>query len=107
MGKAAAEKAAAEKAAVEKAEADAVAAKAAEDAAIAAMKDPIQELFLASIQTYSQSGGLAEAGASVQAELQAELDKVARQYGGTGGDMTVFPEFTFKEPELDPINISQ
>jgi len=106
--KAAAEKAAAEKAAAEKAAAERAAAeKAAEEAAIANMKDPIQELFLTSIRAYTQSGGLEHADSNTQAELQSELERVARQFGGTGGDMTVFPEFTFTDPTLDPINISQ
>jgi len=106
--KAAAEKAAAEKAAAEKAAAEKAAAeKAAEEAAIANMKDPIQELFLTSIRAYTQSGGLEHADSNTQAELQSELERVARQFGGTGGDMTLFPEFTFTDPTLDPINISQ
>jgi len=103
--KAAAEKAAAEKAAAEKAAAEKAAAE--EAAAIANMKDPIQELFLVSIRAYEQSGGLEHADSTTQAELQSELERVARQFGGTGGDMTVFPEFTFTDPTLDPINISQ
>jgi hypothetical protein len=41
-----------------------------------------------------------------QAELQNELDRVAKQFG-VAGDATAFPEFTFKDPVLDPINISQ
>merc|ERR1712083_101223 len=102
--KAAVEKAAAEKAAAEKAAADA----AAEAAAIANMRDPIQELFLTSIRAYGSSGGLAAADAAAQDALQAELERVARQYGiAAGEDVTAFPKFEFKDEPVDPINISQ
>merc|ERR1712013_870074 len=113
--KAAAEKAAAEKAAAEKAAAEAKAAadakaaaeaKAAEEIAIRNMKDPIQELFLTSIRAYGSSGGLA-ADAATQAELQAELTRVAKQFGGAEGeDMSQFPSLSFEDPEVDPINIT-
>merc|ERR1711899_415618 len=96
--KAAAEKAAAEKAAAEKAEA----------AAIANMRDPIQELFLTSIRAYGTSGGLASADAAAQDALKAELERVARQYGiEAGEDVTAFPSFEFSDKPVDPINISQ
>jgi len=102
--KAAAEKAAAEKAAAEKAAADA----AAEAAAIANMRDPIQELFLTSIRAYGSSGGLGAADAAAQDDLKAELERVARQYGiAAGEDVTAFPKFEFKDEPVDPINISQ
>merc|ERR1712212_1127943 len=102
--KAAVEKAAAEKAAAEKAAADA----AAEAAAIANMRDPIQELFLTSIRAYGSSGGLAAADAAAQDALQAELERVARQYGiAAGEDVTAFPKFEFKDEPVDPISISQ
>merc|ERR1712059_230401 len=103
---AAAEKAAAEaKAAAEKAAAE---AKAAEEIAIRNMKDPIQELFLTSIKSYSGSGGLANADAASQADLVKELERVAKQYGGAEGvDMTQFPAVEFEEITVEPINISQ
>merc|ERR1711892_451524 len=102
--KAAAEKAAAEKAAAEKAAAD----KAAEEIAIRNMKDPIQELFLTAIRAYSGSGGIGSADAATQAELKHELERVAKQYGGAEGeDMTKFPELSFKDVTVDPINISE
>merc|ERR1711875_23310 len=114
--KAAAEKAAAEKAAADKAAAEAKAAadakaaaeaKAAEEIAIRNMKDPIQELFLTSIRAYGSSGGLAAADAATQAELQAELTRVAKQFGGAEGeDMSQFPSLSFEDPEVDPINIT-
>merc|ERR1711915_1076881 len=77
----AAAKAAAEKAAAEKAAEEAAAAEA-EAIAIANMKDPIQELFLTSIRAYGASGGLANADAATQAQLEAELARVAKQFGG-------------------------
>merc|ERR1711915_1129994 len=122
--KAAAEKAAAEKAAAEKAAKEAAAKKAAEEAAakaaaekaaaaeaeaiaIANMKDPIQELFLTSIRAYGASGGLANADAATQAQLEAELARVAKQFGGAEGeDMTQFPSLSFSDPDVDPINIT-
>merc|ERR1712013_933489 len=104
--KAAAEKAAGEKAAAEKAAAEAAAK--AEAAAIANMRDPIQELFLTSIRAYGSSGGLASADAAAQDALKAELERVARQYGiEAGEDVTAFPSFEFSDKPVDPINISQ
>ena len=46
----------------------------------------------------SASGGkLVDSNAAVEGQLQKELDKVARQYGGGPGvDMTKFPSLTFK-----------
>merc|ERR1712192_119535 len=92
--KAAAEKAAkAKKAAEEKAAAEAAAKAAAEKAAIANMRDPIQELFLTSIRAYGSSGGLAAGDAASQDALNAELERVARQYGiAAGEDVTAFPK---------------
>ena len=38
---------------------------------------------------------------------QAELDKVAKAYGGGPGiDMTAFPDLKFADLVVDPINIS-
>merc|ERR1711892_635455 len=107
--KAAAEKAAAEKVAAEKAAAEKAAAdKAAEEIAIRNMKDPIQELFLTAIRAYSGSGGIGSADAATQAELKHELERVAKQYGGAEGeDITKFPELSFKDVTVDPINISE
>merc|ERR1711915_789147 len=105
----AAAKAAAEKAAAEKAAKEAAAMKAAEAEAIAIanMKDPIQELFLTSIRAYGASGGLANADAATQAQLEAELARVAKQFGGAEGeDMTQFPSLSFSDPDVDPINIT-
>merc|ERR1712130_98356 len=100
------EEAAAKKKAEEEAEARRK-AKEAEDIAIANMRDPIQELFLVSIKEYSISGGMENADSSAKAELQAELNRVAKQYGGSDGeDMTEFPKFDFEEPAVDKIDVS-
>ena len=52
------------------------------------------------------SGGkLVDATPEIQRELDQEMEKLAKQYGGGKGvDMTKFPEFKFEEPKLDPIN---
>jgi len=48
---------------------------------------------------------LVDATPEIQKELAQELDKLAKNYGGgTGVDMTKFPEFKFEEPKIDPIN---
>merc|ERR1719220_3353439 len=119
-----AKKKAEEAAAKKKAEEDAAAKKKAEEAAaakkkteeaaaeaeaiaIANMKDPIQELFLTSIRAYTTSGGLANADATTKTEVNAELSRVAKQFGGSEGeDMTKFPEFKFADGEVDSINVS-
>ena len=81
---------------------------AAESAAIANMRDPIQELFLTSIRAYGSSGGLAAGDAASQDALNAELERVARQYGiAAGEDVTAFPKLEFTDEAVDPINISQ
>jgi len=69
------------------------------------MQDPIQSLFLASVRG-SQHGGLDNASPQIKAELEAELERLAKQYGGSdGANMTEFPTIEFKEPEIEPINI--
>ena len=78
-----------------------------EEIAIANMKDPIQELFLTSIKAYTTAGGLENADQATQAEVKAELARVAKQFGGGDGeDMAQFPALEFKDPEVDNINIS-
>ena len=78
-----------------------------EEIAIANMADPIQELFLTSIKAYSTAGGLEKADQATRAEVQTELARVAKQFGGSDGeDMTQFPVLEFKDPEVDNINIS-
>ena len=71
-----------------------------------------QELFVNKIRAYGEKkaaagGAMVDATPETQAELQAELDEVAKAYGGGAGvDMSAFPEFSFAEPTIDPINIS-
>jgi len=51
---------------------------------------------------------MVDATEKTKLDLQAELDKVAKAYGGGAGvDMSAFPEFKFEEPTVDPINIAQ
>merc|ERR1711992_451191 len=70
-----------------------------EEIAIANMKD--------SIKAYTTAGGLENADQATQAEVKAELARVAKQFGGAEGeDMTQFPELEFKDPEVESINIS-
>ncbi|GLG99116.1 ATP synthase-coupling factor 6, mitochondrial [Gryllus bimaculatus] len=75
--------------------------------------DPIQQLFIDKIREYKKKsdaagGKLVDPTPDIERELNAELEKVAKQYGGGEGvDMTKFPTFTFKEPEVDPINLQQ
>ena len=78
-----------------------------EEIAIANMNDPIQELFLTSIKAYTTAGGLENADPATRVEVQTELARVAKQFGGAEGeDMAQFPELEFKDPEVEPINIS-
>merc|ERR1711915_498152 len=72
--------------------------------------DPIQQLFVDKIQEYGKKskaagGKLVDVTPEVQRELQQELDKVARQFGGGPGvDMTKFPTFSFQDPKIEPLN---
>ncbi|XP_063387531.1 ATP synthase-coupling factor 6, mitochondrial [Cydia fagiglandana] len=70
--------------------------------------DPIQQLFLDKIREYKQKsagGKLVDPSPAIQKELKTELEKLEKQYGGGSGvDMTKFPDFKFEEPKLDPID---
>lgn len=72
--------------------------------------DPIQALFLEKVREYktkSAGGKLVDPSPETERELQNELLRVAKTYGGDGKvDMTKFPEFKFEEPKIDPINTS-
>lgn len=48
-----------------------------------------------------------EASPELERELKAELEKVAKQYGSDGQDMTKFPSFKFQDPVIDPINLEK
>lgn len=54
-----------------------------------------------------RSNKLVEATPEIEKELKAELEKVAKQYGGDGTDMTKFPAFKFEDPVIDPINLQK
>lgn len=54
-----------------------------------------------------RDGGFVDPTPQSQNELKSELDRISKQYGGGSGvDMTKFPEFKFEDPILDPINAS-
>ena len=73
--------------------------------------DLFQELFANKVKEYAQKkkaagGKLVDATPETDANLQAELDKVSKQYGGGKGvDMSKFPDFKWQEPTLDDINL--
>ena len=49
-----------------------------------------------------------DATPQIEANLAAELDKVAKQYGGGKGvDMTKFPQFNWTEPEVQDIELKE
>ncbi|KAK2707761.1 hypothetical protein QYM36_015458, partial [Artemia franciscana] len=63
--------------------------------------DPIQKLFLDKIKEYDQKskaagGKLLEASTEIQRELDAELDKLKKMYGGDTADLSKFPSFHFE-----------
>jgi len=76
------------------------------------VSDPIQALFVEKIQDYSKrsqaaGGKFVDATKASDADLQRELDKVAKQYGGGAGvDMTSFPVLEFADPAIEPINVA-
>lgn len=59
-------------------------------------------LYVSSNVDFSAAGGkLVEPTPEIERELAAELEKVAKQYGGGEGvDMTQFPTFKFKGKEM-------
>ena len=73
--------------------------------------DPIQQVFVDKVREYAQkksaSGGkLVDADAKTQANLNKELEKVAKNFGGAAGvDMTKFPDLKFEEPKLEDVDI--
>ncbi|KAK2707446.1 hypothetical protein QYM36_015217 [Artemia franciscana] len=74
--------------------------------------DPIQKLFLDKIKEYDQKskaagGKLLEASTEIQRELDAELDKLKKMYGGDTADLSKFPSFHFEDPVVDPINMQK
>merc|ERR1712150_241290 len=73
--------------------------------------DIVQELFVEKIREYAQKkqaagGKFVDATPQTEANLQGELDKVAKKYGGGQGvDMTQFPEMVWAEPLVEAIDI--
>ncbi|XP_053561979.1 ATP synthase-coupling factor 6, mitochondrial [Bombina bombina] len=65
--------------------------------------DPVQKLFVDKIREYSlkseKLGGPVDAGAEYQKDLNEDILKLQRLYGG--GDLTKFPEFKFEEPKFE------
>ncbi|KAM9320826.1 ATP synthase peripheral stalk subunit F6, mitochondrial [Gastrophryne carolinensis] len=64
--------------------------------------DPIQKLFVDKIRDYrtkSQKGGTVDAGPEYQKDLNEDITKLQRLYGG--GDLERFPEFKHEEPKFD------
>merc|ERR1712020_885928 len=73
--------------------------------------DIVQDLFVEKIREYAQKkqaagGKFVDATPQTEANLQAELDKVAKKYGGGQGvDMTQFPEMVWAEPLVESVEI--
>uniref|UniRef100_A0A8C6V9R4 ATP synthase peripheral stalk subunit F6, mitochondrial n=1 Tax=Neogobius melanostomus TaxID=47308 RepID=A0A8C6V9R4_9GOBI len=67
--------------------------------------DPVQKLFLDKIRDYKvksqAAGGIVEGGATFEKNLNEEVSKLQRLYGG--GDLTKFPDFKFTDPKLDEV----
>ncbi|XP_056415416.1 ATP synthase-coupling factor 6, mitochondrial [Hyla sarda] len=67
--------------------------------------DPIQKLFVDKIRDYKiksqKSGGTVDAGAEYQKDLNDDISKLQRLYGG--GNMEKFPDFKFEEPKLEEV----
>ncbi|KAG8590843.1 hypothetical protein GDO81_006936 [Engystomops pustulosus] len=67
--------------------------------------DPIQKLFVDKIRDYrtksQKSGGAVDAGAEYQKDLNEDISKLQRLYGG--GNLEEFPKFKFEEPNLEEV----
>ncbi|XP_069801063.1 ATP synthase-coupling factor 6, mitochondrial [Dendropsophus ebraccatus] len=67
--------------------------------------DPIQKLFVDKIRDYrtksQKAGGAVDAGAEYQKELNDDISKLQRLYGG--GNLEKFPDFKFEEPNLEEV----
>ena len=81
-------------------------------AAKAAAVDPIQGLFVQKVQEYATKkkaagGKLVDATPETEANLQNELDRVAKMYGGGQGvDMTQFPAFKWQDPQVETLELA-
>jgi F-type H+-transporting ATPase subunit 6 len=76
-------------------------------AANKAATDPVQGLFVEKIREYATKkkaagGKFVDATKETEADLAAELEKVAKNYGGGKGvDMSKFPDFKWAEPAVE------
>ncbi|XP_019380115.1 PREDICTED: ATP synthase-coupling factor 6, mitochondrial [Gavialis gangeticus] len=65
--------------------------------------DPVQKLFVDKIREYSakrqKAGGPVDVSPEYQKDMNEEIMKLQRLYGG--GDLTKFPDFKFEEPNLE------
>ncbi|XP_068126686.1 ATP synthase-coupling factor 6, mitochondrial [Hyperolius riggenbachi] len=65
--------------------------------------DPVQKLFVDKIREYKtksqSSGGPVDAGAEYKKDLNEDISKLQRLFGG--GDLEKFPTFTFEEPNFE------
>ncbi|XP_076247652.1 ATP synthase-coupling factor 6, mitochondrial [Calliopsis andreniformis] len=71
--------------------------------------DPIQQLFIDKIREYkskSAGGKLVDPSPETEKELQSELERLAKQYGGPKSQMADFPKFQFPDPTIDTNGIT-
>ncbi|NP_001079926.1 ATP synthase peripheral stalk subunit F6 L homeolog [Xenopus laevis] len=65
--------------------------------------DPVQKLFVDKIREYNtksqKAAGPVDAGPEYQKEMNEDISKLQRLYGG--GDLTKFPDFKFEEPKFE------
>ncbi|XP_060626462.1 ATP synthase-coupling factor 6, mitochondrial [Anolis sagrei] len=65
--------------------------------------DPVQKLFVDKIRDYNtksqKAGGPVDAGPVYEKEMNEQIVKLQRLYGG--GDLTKFPDFKFEEPKFE------
>ncbi|XP_072900948.1 ATP synthase-coupling factor 6, mitochondrial [Hemitrygon akajei] len=68
--------------------------------------DPIQKLFIDKIRDYDvkskKAGGVVDAGPEFQKNMEQEITKLQRLYGG--GDLEKFPDFKFEEPKFEEVS---
>ncbi|XP_041067066.1 ATP synthase-coupling factor 6, mitochondrial [Carcharodon carcharias] len=68
--------------------------------------DPVQKLFIDKIHDYDtkskKMGGPVDAGPEYQKNMDEEIAKLQRLYGG--GDLNKFPDFKFEEPRFDEVS---
>ncbi|XP_029052113.1 ATP synthase-coupling factor 6, mitochondrial [Osmia bicornis bicornis] len=66
-------------------------------------KDPIQKLFIEKIREYktkSSGGKLVDPSPETEKERASELDRLQKQYNPTNSNMSEFPKFQFKDPDV-------